>query len=168
MTKLEINVCIAVVQTHIDHISAVAAEMTEDEAYEELDLSRQALKALKSELYGFETGELVEIQDGVAHVVGYYEENLNDDGPHPIRYVEVNGLIMDYQELCKRVWDGVGFAELEAEYPQCPQDEGITDEDMADRYIADREEWEEVHPAGFCLGLLRDGRYFVTTGRKPE
>ena len=129
---------------------------------DEIEQIESTIIALKADLYGLKEGELIIIENGEAHVVATYEHNENDYGPHPLRCIEICGLIMDYKEMCKRVAEDGTFVELEAEYTQYPQDgEEDTDEAMIRRYVEEREKYEEVSIAGFCLGKLPDGQYFV-------
>ena len=105
---------------------------------------------------------LIEIVDGQAHIIGFYESNENDYGPHPLRYVECCGLIKPYDELADEMDRGVALAEIEADCVQYPHDgEFDTDETTARDYVYDALKYRLVTREMFASGLLRDGKYRV-------
>ena len=146
-----------IIEKWLNLLDARLARLTEDgEQIKELKTR------LKEELYGYEMGELVEIEDGVAYVYGYWADNQNDYGPHPNRYTEISGFFKNYRELAKYIRDGGNLGDLEAEYTQYPEDgEDVTDESALRQYIDDRDEFKAVSMKCFCSGELPDGMYFV-------
>lgn len=149
-------------------------EPRDEEDREMFEIYRKEIKnlktciyALKAEKYPLEMGELVEIENGEAHVLGYWADNQNEYGPHPYRYTEICWFFMDYQELAKYIREEGNLADLEAEYTQYPQDgEEDTDEAALRRYLDDRDEFKAVAWKRFYSGKLKDGKYFVKFGKE--
>lgn len=105
---------------------------------------------------------LIEIVDGQASVIGFYETNENDYGPHPLRYVECCGFIKPYEKMADEMNRGISLAEMEAECDQYPHDEEFdTDEDTARQYKYDALEYRLVTREMFASGLLKDGKYRI-------
>ena len=125
----------------------------------------ECLYDLLAEKYQWEMGELVEIENGEAHVLGYWADNQNDYGPHPYRYTEISGFFMNYKELAKFIRNDGNLADLESEYTQYPQDgEDVTDESAWREYLDDRRYFRTVTYKRFYSGRLPDGQYFVKLG----
>ena len=128
---------------------------------------KTCIYSLLAEKYQWEMGELVEIENGEAHVLGYWADNQNDYGPKPNRFTEISGFYMNYRELAKYIRKDGNLGDLEAEYEQTPQDgEDDTDEAALRQYINDRDEFKAVTWKRFYSGKLKDGKYFVKFGKE--
>lgn len=108
-------------------------------------------------------GELVIIEGGEAHIVGYWEDNENEDGPQPMRYVDVVGCVMPYGEMVKAIKEKYGsMCELESMFKWCVY-VGMTDEEAREAYAMDMSSYKEITQEDFLKGDLPDGNYFVAS-----
>ena len=172
METKKLNRAIRLVEILLDINEEYVPSLTPDDIdyrsrRKELKDCIECLYDLKAELYDYEMGELVEIENGVAHVLGYWADNQNDYGPKPNRFTEISGFYMNYRELAKYIRSDGNLGDLEAEYEQTPQDgEDDTDEAALRQYINDRDEFKAVTWKRFYSGKLKDGKYFVKFGKE--
>lgn len=118
--------------------------------YDEIERLEKATKTLRKEIEP-QPCELIDIdmETREAHVIGYFEENQNEDGPHPYRYVEVCGCFMPYKKLAK-----ANLADVEAECKQYIYEEKVDfQECIKDRIPVTYEQ--------FKSGSLLFGQYVV-------
>lgn len=105
---------------------------------------------------------LVEVENGEVHFTGYYGPNENDEGPHPLRYVEVSGYTCPVRWLHKFAIGDINLDELVSDFEQYIYDEEEdTDEWTMNNYCKDIANRKVIKESDLKDGPLPDGVYAV-------
>ena len=109
---------------------------------------------------------VMSVFNGEAHILGYYEDNQNEYGPHPMRLVELSGAYMPAKRLHQLAQLGISLAEIESEYTQYPQDgEEDTDEKAMEMYRNDLVGHPAIYESQLKDAPLPDGMYTIIERR---
>lgn len=109
---------------------------------------------------------VMSVFNGEAHILGYYEDNQNEYGPHPMRLVELSGAYIPAKRLHQLAQLNIPLAEIESEYTQYPQDgEEDTDEKAMEMYRADMIGHDVIHESDLKEAPLPDGVYTIIEGK---
>ena len=105
---------------------------------------------------------LLEVTDGQAHFTGFYEQNEDDYGPHPLRYIEVSTdecPVWWLYQLAKR---DINLAYLAEDFEQWVYDsEEHGDEWTMNNYCKEIANRQLINESDLKNGPLPDGEYAI-------